>query len=128
MLFASWGFGEVVDLLVGEQSAFDQEAFSCGNFDTERGTAAWSNIEGEVRVFPVFVLGRGHVEGGTVDITEEHIDFADFEIIEGEAHGGASVATTATLVEHDRAVKGAQFVHEFFGGWGEIYSIHDHFF
>jgi hypothetical protein len=91
--------GEVSGLGFGEQPGPDEEADAFGGFEREAGAASWDDVEGEVRVLPVLVLGCAHVERCAADLTEVHVGATDAELTEREAHGTAAIAAATRLVE-----------------------------
>ena len=62
---------------------------------------ALTNVQGEARAFPHFILAMIDVERTVADNPEQHVVTADDELALAKAHGEASVTTPAGLEEHD---------------------------
>jgi hypothetical protein len=82
-------------------TSHDEVPFSTGPKREALGLAL-SNIQGEPRAFPHFILSMIDVEGRPVDHAEQYVVIADDELALAKAHGQASIATPAGLEEHDR--------------------------
>src|SRR5437867_4297456 len=99
--------------VVGEQPGPREEAQALGALEREHATASDDDVDGEMRMLPVFELRRAHVERRAADIAQLDVGSANEELSHGIAHRARPIATPARLMKHERSVLGLQACDQF---------------
>ena len=58
-----------------------------GNFRRKAGTSTFYNVHGQMRVLPELELVPGHVEGATMNMTEQYVASANPKFTKWVTHG-----------------------------------------
>lgn len=111
-----------------KQPGANMKAYPQRNFQRKAGAPARHNIQGQLGMFPVFVLVAAHVERTAVYLPQQHIAISCTEIALFETHGLGTIAAAATLVKHQGAVRLSQLPDYLPGLIGYTYPFYFHNF
>ena len=75
------------------------------DFKGKAGPPALGHVNDKLGMLPVFVLECRHIERAAFNLAQQHVVVAQPEFRLGKAHGCRAVATAATLVEQQFAVR-----------------------
>src|SRR5207253_7054687 len=88
-------------------------AQALGALEREHATASGDDVDGEMRMLPVFELRRAHVERRAADFAQLDIGSANEERSHGIAHRARAIATPARLMKDECSVLGLEACDQF---------------
>src|ERR1700722_12357789 len=98
--------------LYGAQLRADQEAPVERRFERKAGAASRDHVHGPAGMRPALVLLAIHPELAARDLADFHVDSAELEFADLEAHGGAAIAAPPRLLKHDRSMRRLQLLDQ----------------